>query len=114
MEQILEQLKLIADFDGKTYVEFNGSIAECEPEGSIWDYDSISYLDYNSDFNLLMSVVEKIELGNYGFKMCRKVVEIYYDHSKETIIKVKEASRRESLFKAIVQFITWYNSLTKK
>lgn len=57
----------------------------------------------------LMFAVEKIEEGNFGFKMCRKVVEIYYDDTKKVILKTKEKCRLESLWQAIVQFIDYQN-----
>lgn len=63
---------------------------------------------YHSSWDWLIPVVEQIEKGNYGFKMCRKVVEVYIDDTKEVIIKVKEQSRIESLYKAVIQFIQWY------
>lgn len=67
---------------------------------------SFEGLRYHGDWNWLMPVVEKIEKKNYGFKICRKVVEIYIDDSKETIIHVKEESKSQSLFKAIVEFLS--------
>lgn len=66
--------------------------------------------NYDSDWNELMPVVEKIEQDNYGVKQCRKVVEIYYDDTKEVILRTKEKSRIESLYKAVVGFIQWYNT----
>lgn len=72
-------------------------------------HPKLQELNYHSSWNQLMPVVEKIEQGNIGFKMCRKVVEIYYDDSKEQILRVKEKSRRESLYKAVVAFIKLLN-----
>ncbi len=57
------------------------------------------------DFENLIKVVEYIEKLGFGFKMCRKVVEIYVDSSKETIFKVKMSSRKDSLIKAIDMFL---------
>lgn len=68
---------------------------------------------YHDRWDWIMPIVEKIERGNYGFKMCRKVVEIYWDDSKELILKRKEKSRIESLWIAIVDFIQWYNTQPK-
>lgn len=62
-------------------------------------------LEFHSSYHWLLYAVEKIEKKNYGFKMCRKVVEIYCDDSKNIILKIKEKNRIESLFKAIVEFI---------
>lgn len=66
-------------------------------------------LKYHTDLNQLMEVVEHIEKGNYGFKMCREVVEVYYDDSKEVILKTKEDCRFNSLYKAVVEFIKLHN-----
>ncbi len=60
-----------------------------------------------------MPVVEKIEKDNYGFKMCRKVVEVYVDSTKVVLIHKKEKSRIESLYAAVIDFIQWYNQQTK-
>lgn len=69
-----------------------------------------SGLKYDTSFDWLMPVVEKIETMDYGFKMCRKVVEVYIDSTKEVIIKTKEANRMESLYKAVIQFINYYKT----
>jgi len=68
---------------------------------------------YHLSFDWLMPVVEKIEKMDYGFKMRRKVVEVYIDSTKEVILKTKESCRMESLFKAVVEFINWYNDNKK-
>jgi hypothetical protein len=73
-----------------------------------WDYQC-ERVHFHTSWDWLMPVVEKIEAGNYGVKQCRKVVEIYYDDTKEVILKVKESSRILSLYTAILQFIKWYN-----
>jgi len=70
-------------------------------------------LKYDKSWDWLMPVVEKIETMDYGFKMCRKVVEVYVDSTKEVILKTKESCRMESLFKAVVEFINWYNANKK-
>jgi hypothetical protein len=68
------------------------------------------HLAYHKQWGWLMPVVEKIEKEDFGFKMCRKVVEVYCDSTKEIILKTKESCRLDSLYKAVVQFITWYNT----
>jgi len=76
-----------------------------------WNKDSV--LEFDKSWNDLMTVVVKIEEMDYGIKMCRKVVEVYVDSTKEVILKTKELSRFESLFKAVVEFINWYNANKK-
>lgn len=60
---------------------------------------------YQNDFRALMDVVLKIEEGNFGVKICRRVVEIYIDDTKETIIRCKEQKKITSLYMAILEFI---------
>lgn len=69
--------------------------------------------DYHNDWALMMPLVVEIEKGNYGIKQCRKVVEIYYDDTKEIIIKEKHSNRMESLWHALVNFIKWKNENNK-
>lgn len=97
--------------DEKIY-QFNryddaGEIIDEHWGGDSWSWKEGDTLPYDSDLNYLTSVVEKIETGNYGFKMCRKVVEVYFDDTKEVILKTKESCRKDSLFKAVVEFIKW-------
>ena len=77
------------------------------------DIELTTTFKFDSDWKLLMDVVETIEKMDYGFKMCRKVVEVYVDSTKEVILKTKESCRMESLYKAVVEFIEWYNQQTK-
>jgi hypothetical protein len=64
---------------------------------------------FSSSFDWLMAVVIKAETEDIGFKMCRKVVEVYVDSTKEVLFKVKEDSRLNSLYKAVVTFVKWHN-----
>jgi len=111
-EPITENDRLIAEFMGLRIDSF--------PDKSDWwfvdapnNFDSIYHNEneslFSSDYNWLMPVVEKIEKMDYGFKMCRKVVEVYIDSTKETIIKTKESCRIDSLYKAVVEFIKLHN-----
>lgn len=101
--------KLIAEFLNYRY---NGEWVEYLGKNGTWiegysingDYDYPLW-EPNKNWNQLMIVVENIEKEDYGFKMCRKVVEIYIDSTKETIIKTKESCRIDSLYKAIIEFI---------
>lgn len=71
-------------------------------------------VEYHKSYEWLKHVVEKIEKMDYGVKMCRKVVEIYIDSTKVNIIKVKEADRQQSLLKAVLEFIKYYNEQNKR
>ncbi len=68
------------------------------------------HLNYHASWGWLIPVVEKIEKMDFGFKMCRKVVEVYRDSTKEVILKTKEDCRLNSLYSAVLQFLEWYNS----
>jgi hypothetical protein len=64
---------------------------------------------FSSSFDWLMAVVTKAEKEDYGFKMCRKRVEVYVDSTRELLLYIKEDSRLNSLYKAVVEFIKLYN-----
>ena len=105
--------------DDKIIAKFMELRIDSFPDKSDWWFVDLNDLEsiyhnkneslFSSDWNWLMPVVEKIETDNYGFKMCRKVVEVYYDNTKVIILKTKEKTRIESLYKAVVEFIKWYN-----
>lgn len=109
--EIIEGNKLIAEFMGAIRHHsgtWDGkSISIKFPDGKICTLEQLSY---NSNWNWIMPVIEKIEQDNYGFKMCRKVVEIYLDDTKDVILKEKKSSRIESLWVALVEFIKRHNS----
>lgn len=115
ISQHIEELKLIAEFRGLVLntKDFPKTPYYEDSNKKFIGYpDSLTY--FTSSWEILMEVVEKIESMDYGFKMCRKVVEVYIDSTKEVIIKTKEKSRKESLFKAVVEFIKYYNQITNK
>ena len=132
----MEQNKIIAEFMGwkilqeplgQQYLDIirihtyspNGKIISSTPIGDSYSikksWEDLINPDYgragryHKSWDALMSVVEKIEQMDYGFKICRKVVEIYIDSNKETLFHIKEKSKLESLYTAVIQFIQWYN-----
>lgn len=104
-EEIEEGNKLLAAFDGIT---IGVSIYSWRPgcQEPIQEH----HLNYHASWGWIMPLVEKIEKGDYGFKMCRKVVEVYVDSTKEVLFKTKESCRLNSLYKAVVEFIKWHNA----
>lgn len=68
----------------------------------------LASLRFHSDPAWQLYVVENIEKLDFGFKMCRKRVEIYIDSTKESIYSTKKSSRTESLFDALVYFCSIY------
>lgn len=113
-EEIEKNNKLIAKFMGNEPYEDSryGTLWNNPASDGVHEKTSFS-LKYNTSWDWLMPVIEKIEKMDYGFKMCRKVVEVYIDSTKETFIKTKESSRIESLFKAVVEFIELREKFTE-
>ena len=74
-------------------------------------FNSCMNLQYDTSWEWLMSVVLKIEEGNYGFKICRKVVEIYEDDTKNVVVRIKEKSKFESLYYAVQEFVQQKDNL---
>ena len=66
-----------------------------------------NYPQYDRSWEYLMRAVAKIECGNYGVKICRRVVEIYIDSDKTTIIHEKRINKFESLYFAVLEFINY-------
>lgn len=74
--------------------------------------DSLLYYSYD----WLMPVVEKIESfidGKncciYNFKQEQSFVEIVNNHTSETIVELDADTKLEAAYKAVVEFIKWYN-----
>lgn len=60
---------------------------------------------FHESYEDMLKVVELIETQGFGVKMCRKVVEIYIDDTKEPIVYAKKENRKESLFDALQEFV---------
>lgn len=118
MENILENNKLIAEFMGfklqnnpnerfyKNYfTQANG----------VWG-NRIEILHFDSDWNWLMEVVEKIESSGYLVKMAGKIVIIDNKSNNKDYISFEssqEVTKIEAVYKACVTFIEWYNKQNK-
>lgn len=103
--------KLIAEFMGYHYVAETTSTHDyfmvkgryIRPYGIIFD----------TDWNWLMKVVEKIE--NFGFEFfiveSRCKIAHNTDHSIETIVDFEIIGTKiQATYKAVVEFIKWYNN----
>lgn len=108
-----ENNKLIAEFMG--YID-NG----CSEEGflinPVTNYDEeICELKFHSDWNWIMSVVEKIETLNYDFKILGGnwviITDIDPDRNEgEEIIEIGgKESKLKAVHTAVIEFIKWYN-----
>lgn len=69
------------------------------------------YLHFNSDWNRLMSVVEKIE--SLGFTIdittCTVYINNFEESFKEIIGTSEKYSKIEAVYNGVVEFINWYN-----
>jgi len=102
--------KLIAEFMQIPKCDRCGDLDCGQYKFGVGNYWHPKYMQYSRSWDWLMPVVEKIETMDYGFKICRKVVEIYIDSTKEVIIKKKESCKIDSLYKAVIEFINFYNA----
>lgn len=111
-EEIIEGNKLIAEFmgiklikgintyTGKEYYYFNNA--------NMQDFEELP--DYNTDWNVLMAVVQKIEhlpmvsditINSVGtFIYCSEIPKHFFPI---------ETTKIESIWDAVVEFIKWYN-----
>jgi len=103
-----ENNKLIAEFMGLPFIVFEGET------NYIRDLQHVSedQLDYDSDWNWLMEVVEKIEsLGywtslNSGSDHWFRIGKLHLNHS---LIEFSCKTKIETVYNAAVKFIQWYN-----
>ena len=126
MDNIIENNKLIA--------EFMGFIADKSFEVKLVDGINTSYyyykddvmclpetMRYNSSWNWLMEVVEKIESlptmkdnGNFFFEIHQDSVTVFNSTRMDIIIEViGQGSRINNTYQAVIEFIQWYNQETK-
>ena len=77
-------------------------------------------LEFHSDWNWLMKVVEKIEnlqdennCAIYNVQIEQSFTEIIDNHTSETIVEVDSNSKIEAVYQSCVEFIKWYNEQNK-
>jgi hypothetical protein len=89
----LKNNKLIAEFMGG-----------CEPE---------EFEEYNTDWNWLMQVVEKINTSDYTVEIHSMDTRIYNNNTGKIIFqsecKWQTHELLNSVYEAVVEFIKWYN-----
>ena len=103
--------KLIAEFIGyKEYVN----------EGAIQLYikdevvKSIGQLDFHSDWNWLMEVVEKIESIGFTFETKKNWARITRKGENIILRWEEDKTKIEAVYNACVEFIKWYNENSAK
>lgn len=106
--------------NNKLIAEFMGNIPIFENEYQMVTHNNMCYgvdeLKYHTDWNWLMEVVERIE--NFGFEFfiveSRCKIAHNTDHSIETIIDFEIiGTKLQATYKAVVEFIKWYNNESK-
>lgn len=93
-QNIAENNKLMAEFLGNT-------------ETHIKNFGGIEKTKYHSDWNWLMSVVDKIESLGYLVEIRENVC--FIKTSEQDYFSELEETKRQAVYKACVEFIKWYN-----
>lgn len=116
----IESNKLIAEFMGWDFKEFKGTLYITSLEGNV--YTDLDDLNYNSSYDWIMPVVEKIEMMNIGgrnpeffimydsrpeFKGWYWNIEVPKQFKKDCL--EREESKIQVVYQAVVEFILWYN-----
>ena len=124
MTNIIENNKLIAEFLDWEFDDLSETFETTflklvEPQAFGDEQFScklqVFELDFNSDWNWLMEVVEKIESLNYVFEIkitwCRiKQIE----NGNVIVLRWEEDKTKiEAVYNACVEFIKWYNNQNK-
>lgn len=117
-QEVIDNNRLIAEFMGAKYsheVDFNLKKTE------MWmPFEGIVYIEllrYHSSFNWLMPVIEKIEsiktvdIDSQQFEVIiYSSFTVISNHEGIEVINCSEyPSRIDNTYKAVVQFIKWYN-----
>ena len=127
MDNIIENNKLIAEFLEWEFDDLSETFETpflklVEPQAfgdeqfscKLQDFE----LEFHSDWNWLMSVVEKIEnlqdennCAIYNMQIEQSFTEIIDNHTSETIIYDIDAdSKIEAVYNTVIEFIKWYNN----
>ena len=124
----MESNRIIADFIGavqtyKPYVntddmeyDMYGVIPTIEDGENEKHYFLPQEMLFDTDWNWLMVVVEKIEniedenrCSKYNFEMVQTFVEIIDNNNSDTIVEIDKNTKIQATYKAVVEFIKWYN-----
>ena len=130
MENIIENNKIIAEFLDWEFDDLSETFETpflklVDPQAfgdeqfscKLQDFE----LEFHSDWNWLMSVVEKIEnlqdennCAIYNVQIEQSFTEIIDNHTSETIIYDIDAdSKIEAVYNTVIEFIKWYNEQNK-
>jgi hypothetical protein len=96
--------------NNKLIALFNGDIKSINDKVSFNKNCSVNELKYDTDWNWLMVVVEKIESMNYYVDIMNKAVSINNDEDMIVDLSGKDFSTKiEAVYTAVLEFIKWYN-----
>ena len=129
MDNIIENNKLIAEFLNWEFDDLSETFETpflklVDPHAfgdeqfscKLQDFE----LEFHSDWNWLMRLVEKIEnlqdennCAIYNVQTEQCFVEIIINHTSETIVEVDSNSKIQAVYRACVEFIKWYNKQNK-
>ena len=130
MENIIENNKIIAEFLDWEFDDLSetfetpflklvdpNAFGDEQYSCKLQDFE----LEFHSDWNWLMSVVEKIEnlqdennCAIYNVQIEQSFTEIIDNHTSETIIYDIDAdSKIEAVYNTVIEFIKWYNEQNK-
>lgn len=110
-----ENNKIIAEFLGWEKIYPEGYVEYILPKSladPIYKLDSRFILEFNTDWNWLMEVVEKIESLDFVFQIHHNVVNIFNGETKENGIyneTFQGKTKIKTVYNACVEFINFYN-----
>jgi hypothetical protein len=115
----MKENKLIAEFMGLLHVDddkYMNNLREMKSNGIFFEQGYMtSELMYDTDWNWLMDVVDKIEsfvdddkCAKYNFIIEQSFVEIIDNNTSDTIVETDEETKIESIYQAVIKFIKWY------
>ena len=108
-----ENNKIIAEFMGV-------SKSKIDANGQVLNFENSKYNTYNSDWNWLMEVVEKIESISFGEDNfinvtigCGFNCTIQDAHGKLFKLSTWEHTKIKTVYNTCLEFIKWYNEQNK-
>lgn len=111
-----ENNKIIAEFLGYNVVKEQDFLNSNYDENLLNDRLMIDrQLKYNSDWNQLMQVIEKIESLDYVFAIHNETVNVFNGQNNSQYYNeyFEYKTKIESVFNACLNFIKWYNEQNK-
>ena len=101
-----EKNKIIAEFMG--YIKNTPSKDFFQHPTEKNRYDRIEFLSYDSDWNWLMEVVEKIEMLGFVFSIKKNWAKITKDKFAIVVRWEEDKNKIEAVYNASLEFIKWY------